>query len=69
MIVCVCHAISEREIREWVSIGGRSFVQLQDDTGLGTCCGKCRETAVGILGGMGAMEAVTLSRDRVRQEV
>ena len=45
MIVCVCNAISEQEIKDWVELGGSSMSELSDDLGLGTYCGSCRDCA------------------------
>lgn len=45
MIVCVCNAISDSEIREWIELGGGDLEQLEADLGLGTCCGQCRDCA------------------------
>lgn len=41
MYVCVCRAVSERQIREQVAQGARSLRDLQQNCGLGSCCGKC----------------------------
>ena len=36
MIVCVCNAISDHEIRDWVKLGGSTLEELKSDLGLGT---------------------------------
>jgi bacterioferritin-associated ferredoxin len=41
MIVCVCKAVSERQIRSAVKDGAASLRDLTRDLGVGTCCGKC----------------------------
>jgi bacterioferritin-associated ferredoxin len=41
MIVCVCKAVSERQIRAAVQDGATSLRHLTRDLGVGTCCGKC----------------------------
>jgi bacterioferritin-associated ferredoxin len=41
MIVCVCKAVSERQIRAAVKGGASSLRDLTRDLGVGTCCGKC----------------------------
>ena len=41
MIVCVCKAVSERQIRTAVKGGATSLRDLTRDLGVGTCCGKC----------------------------
>ena len=44
MIVCVCHRISDRDIRR-VAPSCHSFDDLQMDTGVSTCCGRCEDCA------------------------
>jgi bacterioferritin-associated ferredoxin len=41
MIICVCKAISDRQIRTAVKNGATSLRHLTRDLGVGTCCGKC----------------------------
>lgn len=41
MIVCVCQAVSDREIRSAVKGGASSLRDLTRELGVGTCCGKC----------------------------
>ncbi|MEO7208738.1 MAG: (2Fe-2S)-binding protein [Steroidobacteraceae bacterium] len=41
MIVCVCKAVSDRQIRSAVRGGATSLRDLTRDLGVGTCCGKC----------------------------
>jgi bacterioferritin-associated ferredoxin len=41
MIVCVCKAVSERQIRAAVKGGATSLRDLTRELGIGTCCGKC----------------------------
>lgn len=45
MYVCLCHAVTERKIREAARAGVSSFEELQAATGVSTCCGACREYA------------------------
>jgi bacterioferritin-associated ferredoxin len=41
MIVCLCHRVSDRDIRRAVCAGARSFEVLQDDTRVASSC-ACR---------------------------
>jgi bacterioferritin-associated ferredoxin len=41
MIVCVCKAVSDRQIRTAVKGGASSLRDLTRQLGVGTCCGKC----------------------------
>ncbi|MGH1361169.1 MAG: (2Fe-2S)-binding protein [Burkholderiaceae bacterium] len=49
MIVCLCNAVSDSEIKDWVALGGSSVDQIKADLGLGTCCGKCQDCASEII--------------------
>lgn len=49
MFVCVCHAITDREIREAVDGGVDHVDQLGELYGVGTCCGSCRPQAEEII--------------------
>jgi bacterioferritin-associated ferredoxin len=46
MIVCLCHRISDRDIREAVRCGTRDFDTLQDDTSIARNCGCCEDCAM-----------------------
>jgi len=41
MIVCVCKAVSDRQIRNAVKGGASNLRDLARELGVGTCCGKC----------------------------
>lgn len=43
MIVCVCKAISDREVARAVAGGARSVEDIARCTGAGTECGSCRD--------------------------
>ena len=40
---CHCHNVSYGEIIDAVQNGASTYVQVQEATGAGTGCGKCRE--------------------------
>ena len=41
MIICVCKAVSDRQIRAAVNDGACCMRDITRDLGVGTCCGKC----------------------------
>lgn len=41
MIVCVCKAVSHRDIHRAVKAGATHIRDLRRNLGVGTCCGKC----------------------------
>jgi bacterioferritin-associated ferredoxin len=41
MIICVCKAVSDRQIKAAVKEGATCMRDLTRDLGVGTCCGKC----------------------------
>ena len=45
MIVCVCHAVSDKDIVKHARMGCGSFDALQDRTRVATCCGCCEDCA------------------------
>ena len=49
MYICICNAITEREVRECVRRGCCSMDELSVELGVGTCCGRCRPAASDIL--------------------
>jgi bacterioferritin-associated ferredoxin len=49
MYVCICAAVSDRQIKQAVREGARSVDQLAACLGVGTVCGCCREMAQDIL--------------------
>jgi len=46
MYVCVCQAVTERQIHHAVRDGVVTFDQLRMELGVATCCGRCRHVAV-----------------------
>ncbi len=42
MYVCLCHAVTDREIRDKVAEGATSVEAVMGCTGAGTRCGGCR---------------------------
>jgi bacterioferritin-associated ferredoxin len=49
MYVCLCHGVTDREIREAAAAGAREMVDLAAMTGCGTGCGSCGELAQTLL--------------------
>jgi bacterioferritin-associated ferredoxin len=49
MIVCVCHNVSDRKIRQAVDKGVTTMPELRNQLGVGTCCGKCHSCAKTVL--------------------
>lgn len=49
MYVCVCNAVTDREIRGAVKLGVRSLDDLSSLLGVATCCGKCADCARAVL--------------------
>ena len=49
MNVCVCNAITDKQIREAAETGVRDLWDLQAKLGVASNCGSCKETASEIL--------------------
>ena len=49
MYVCICNAVTEREIRQAVSLGVTTLKELREGLGVAGDCGKCGTCAKNIL--------------------
>jgi len=49
MYVCICNAVTERDIQEAVADGCSSLRQLREQLGVGACCGRCTGCARDLL--------------------
>lgn len=49
MYVCLCNAVTDRQIREVVEQGARSLDEVQRCLPVATCCGCCEETARAVI--------------------
>lgn len=45
MYICVCHAISDRQIREVVASGAETLCEVQAHLPVASCCGCCEDSA------------------------
>jgi bacterioferritin-associated ferredoxin len=50
MYICICKAVTDREIRGAVSLGSVTLQDLRRDLGIASCCGKCAPDARRIIG-------------------
>ncbi|MBM4359322.1 MAG: (2Fe-2S)-binding protein [Deltaproteobacteria bacterium] len=44
MLVCICKAVSDRDVHRAIAEGARSVDEVARCTGAGTGCGVCRES-------------------------
>lgn len=49
MYVCLCKAVTDRQIRETISEGATTFAEIRRQLGVATQCGKCCQTAKSIV--------------------
>ena len=49
MYVCVCNAVTDRQIRAAVADGAQSIEDLRDRLKVSTCCGRCSDCAKRII--------------------
>ncbi len=49
MYVCVCHAVTDKDIRKAVDRGACSLYDVQNELPVASCCGRCEETARGVV--------------------
>ena len=45
MYVCICHGITDRQIRETLDAGAQSLPEVQAQIPVGGCCGRCMDIA------------------------
>lgn len=45
MYICICNAVTERQVRACVDAGATSLDDLHIDLGVASCCGRCADTA------------------------
>lgn len=45
MYVCVCNAVTDKDIRKAVDRGASSLFDVQNELPVGSCCGRCEDTA------------------------
>ncbi len=49
MYVCVCNAVTDREIRACAELGCCTLDELRNQIGVASCCGRCAPTAEQVL--------------------
>ena len=49
MIVCICSAVSERQVETAIRGGAETLDALAAETGAGACCGSCRPFLLDII--------------------
>jgi bacterioferritin-associated ferredoxin len=50
--ICICNAVTQRQVEECAKAGVHSLDQLAFELGVGAGCGRCKECAVGVLRGI-----------------
>ena len=43
MYVCICSAVTDKEIQQAIDTGARTIKELQQKLDICTCCGQCAE--------------------------
>jgi bacterioferritin-associated ferredoxin len=56
MFVCICHGITDHQIREAAENGCRSVSELTMRTGAGSSCGTCMDMAADLLSKHGPVD-------------
>jgi bacterioferritin-associated ferredoxin len=64
VIVCSCHAVTDREVRHAARAGARTTCQIAEMCGAGSGCGGCRETLHELLEETHAEACMTAARAR-----
>ena len=61
MFVCLCNAITDRQIQETVAAGATTLGDLQAQLGVATCCGCCSDLASSFLSSNSQNQATTVT--------
>jgi bacterioferritin-associated ferredoxin len=62
MYICICNAVTQRQVEECARAGASSLDELSFKLGVGTGCGRCRECATDLLRGvLGCNEVAPLA--------
>jgi bacterioferritin-associated ferredoxin len=65
MFVCLCHAVTERDVQEAIEAGAATVEEVGYCTRAGTCCGSCVPVVAGMLDRAAAKETPRPARLRV----
>lgn len=49
MYICICHEVTDREIKHAANNGASSFKDLRESLNVGSSCGRCADCAKGLL--------------------
>jgi bacterioferritin-associated ferredoxin len=49
MFVCICNAVSDKQIADAVKAGARDIEDVQEILMVSTACGTCRQTAEAVI--------------------
>lgn len=49
-IVCLCHGITDKQVRDSIDRGNTGVLKIVRDTGAGSCCGACVEVILEMIG-------------------
>jgi len=49
MYICICNAVTDRDIMKAVDKGASSLQDLSDELKVATCCGRCADCANNLL--------------------
>ena len=52
MYICICNAVTQRQVEECARAGASSLDELSIKLGVGAGCGRCRECATDLLRGV-----------------
>lgn len=44
-IICTCMSVSVKDIKNAIAAGAKTFLEIQDKTGIATVCGVCIDDA------------------------
>ncbi len=49
MYVCICNSVTDKQIRKAAARGVDNLLELREELGVASCCGRCADVAEEIL--------------------
>ena len=66
MYVCVCNAVTDKDIRKAVDRGACSLFDVQNELPVGACCGRCEDTAQSVVNDYLGRRSAEAGRNHVK---
>ncbi|CAC9536443.1 hypothetical protein BHECKSOX_1529 [Bathymodiolus heckerae thiotrophic gill symbiont] len=69
MYICICNAVTDRDIQTAIDNGACSMNDLSKQLKVGTCCGRCKDCAKKMLNQSNPLQIQTLTIPSLAPEI